>query len=247
MSNFRIQAACVTDTGLVRASNQDSVFCDDKLGLFMVADGMGGHAGGETASKLCIETVVSEIESSLSTSHLEELPKVLRSSFNTASEIIFDEASNNSSLKGMGTTATLAAIVSDRATIAHVGDSRCYLVRNGSIKQLTTDHSLVAEEVRQGRLTEKEAKNHKLKNVITRCIGIKPYEETDVIKLRVFANDALVLCSDGLHAVVSDEDILSEVSSNGTLGASSLKDLAIKHGGPDNVSVCVVSITEDTP
>lgn len=247
---FKVDATGITDVGRVRASNQDSMLVDKELGLFIVADGMGGHAGGEIASRICIEQIQNEVKTKFS-ALLEASPKIhpdpmllggLANSINYASAKIYEHSLEDPSLRGMGTTATVVKIVGDYAYCAHVGDSRFYLIRKGLIYQLSFDHSLVNEQVRAGILTPEEAEVHHLKNVITRSVGYQEEEDVDTLCTRLEAGDYLLMCSDGLHGKISDAEISKITSDKGLDAARELLDLANDRGGEDNITVVIIAV-----
>ena len=242
-----------TDVGRKRDKNEDSLLISDRLGLFMVADGMGGHQGGEFASRMAVKIVEESITQFMDDPEAT-LPVGLEfdrtdpgqqigHAFRLASQRIFEEASRNPSLRGMGTTAVALLIRNDKGFVANVGDSRSYLVRNKTITQITQDHSLVAEQLRAAFITEQELKHHKYKNIITRSVGFQSDVEIDIRPQDLQAGDRYVLCSDGLTNLVVDTDILKIVSKNDPKDACrKLIELANKKGGDDNVSVIVVAV-----
>jgi protein phosphatase len=243
------QGKGMTDVGRTRSTNQDSLLVDPELQLFVVADGMGGHAGGEIASKLCIESVRnaianSPLSSTKSWDHPD--PKILSAlgeAVNKASTKIYERALEEPNLKGMGTTATVLKIADNFAYFAHVGDSRCYLIRCGLAYQMTNDHSLVSEQVRAGLMTREEAELHHLRNVITRSVGYQEEEDVDTAYLELEDNDIFVLCSDGLHGKVADREITQIAQNFGTHAVKQLIDLANARGGDDNITAIVVKIS----
>lgn len=247
---LKVHAIGLTDIGRVRATNQDSMLVDNELGLFIVADGMGGHAGGEIASRICIEQVFSEVTTKV-VPLIKAAPKnnpdpvllnALANSINHASAKIYEHSLEDPSLRGMGTTATIVKIVDDYAYCAHVGDSRFYLIRKGLIYQLSFDHSLVNEQVRAGILTPEEAEVHHLKNVITRSVGYQEEEDVDTLGTPLEAGDYLLLCSDGLHGKIGDGEI-SKITTDKGLGAvRELLDLANERGGEDNITVVIIEV-----
>src|SRR5689334_2526862 len=212
--NLVIRAALRTDVGLVRSENQDFgtyTTSDEESGshpggrLLIVADGMGGHRGGATASRLAGETVKMQFLDSETT----DIATALRDSLSRANARIFSEAQSNPELRGMGTTTSVLAVRDRHGWLAHVGDSRIYLVRGGKIQQLTDDHSLVATMVREGLLTSAEAETHPRRNVLQRSMGVSEDVEIDVrgpFELR--EGDTFILCSDGLHGVVKEQELL---------------------------------------
>jgi serine/threonine protein phosphatase PrpC len=237
-----MEAASATDTGQIRVANQDSwgAFTDaDGARLFVVADGMGGHRGGETASRLAVEAMGDVFRRS------GEDPEVtLRNAFETANERIWRLAQQQADLAGMGTTGVALLLCPGGALwLAHVGDSRAYRLRNGVLERLTADHSMVEAMRAQGLLTEEEAAHHPDRNVILRSLGVQPTVEVDLAAVRAEPGDCFLLCSDGLSSVVPEPDIRVVLERNQTADAARLLvDLANQRGGPDNVTVQVVRI-----
>lgn len=238
----------ITDVGKKRTRNEDCFLVNDELSLYVVADGMGGHCGGEFASRLAVSTI-DEVIQSLNTdpeatiisgvnSEETDHGDRLRYAIEVASQKIYDQGLYDQQLKGMGTTTT-AVIVSDgRANIANVGDSRVYLLRGGKIQQVTRDHSLISEQVRAGLLSEGDAKKHKLKNIITRSVGYQEAVEVDIFKIDLQSKDRLVMCSDGLTNMVDDEMICRTAEKGDVKDACrKLVTIANERGGEDNVTV----------
>ncbi len=237
---MEFQCWCLTDKGLKRAGNQDSFLVDERLGLFVVADGVGGHMGGEVASALAVETVREVFGHPKA---IEFKPKqVLMQAFEEASHRIFDRALQEPRLNGMGTTMVMGYVRDSHIFIANVGDSRAYLFRKPYVWQLTEDHSLINEQVRLGLLTEEQA--HKVigKNVITRSVGFERDVFPDVIEREISAGDVYIFCSDGLSGMITDKKIL-EIMSDEPVDktADTLIQQALAHGGEDNVTVLVLS------
>ncbi len=239
-----------TDVGRVRPTNQDSYLVDESTGLFIVADGMGGHAGGEIASRLCIQEICAFLRkhdqvfaADAARKHPDaKILTALAEAVNHASAKIYDRALEDPALKGMGTTATLLKIVDNYGYIAHVGDSRIYLIRSGFIYQVSLDHSLVSEQVRAGLITKEEAELHHLRNVITRSVGYQEEEYIDTTAIALGEGDKLILCSDGLHGKISDQDMVRHSRGDHSDSVSKLIDLANERGGDDNISVIIVAI-----
>ncbi len=246
----KVHAVGRTDIGRVRSTNQDSMLVENESGLLVVADGMGGHAGGEIASRICIEQVKREVATRIDPelaknvkSHPDPaLLNALANSINYASARIYEHSLEDPSLRGMGTTATVVKIVDDYAYCAHVGDSRFYLVRSGFIYQLTFDHSLVNEQVRAGILTPEEAEVHHLKNVITRSVGYQEEEDVDTLCVHLEKGDLLVLCSDGLHGKINDAELSQIANKRGTAAVAELVDLANDRGGEDNITLIMAEV-----
>ena len=249
---FSIKANGDTDKGLVRQSNQDSFWIDQENMIFVVADGMGGHAGGEIASRLCVDEIVSYLndernampQSALTPAIKAQILKTLSSGVNHASAKIYQHSLEQPSLRGMGTTTTLVKIVHVNAFCAHVGDSRLYLLRNGFLYQMSSDHSLVQEQLRAGLITEEEATSHHLRNVITRSVGYQEEEEVDTFDFELKVDDLLLLCSDGLHGKVNDSEISNCMQKHGLDSVSSLISMANARGGDDNITVVIVKAQE---
>jgi PPM family protein phosphatase len=247
-----VRAVLRTDVGKVRSENQDfgavtsrEEEAKGRAGgrLLIVADGMGGHRGGATASRLAAETIKTQYIQS----DTEDIPAALRDALVRANSRIFSEAQQNPDLRGMGTTTSALAVKDGEGWFAHVGDSRIYLVRGGEIKQLTDDHSLVASMVREGLLTSDEAANHPRRNVLQRSMGVGEEVEIDIrgpIQLR--EGDTFILCSDGLHGVVK-EDEMKQVAAAMPIeqGAEELLRRALDRGAPDNVTVIVARVERD--
>ena len=245
-----VRAVLRSDVGLVRSENQDfgtyttaEEEHDNHLGgrLLIVADGMGGHRGGATASRLAAETVKAQFLGS----ETSDMPTALRESLTRANARIFTEAQSNPELRGMGTTTSVLAVRGDRGWLAHVGDSRIYLVRDDTIQQLTDDHSLVATMVREGLLTPAEAETHPRRNVLQRSMGVAEDVEVDVrgpIELR--EGDTFILCSDGLHGLVKEPELKEIARKPIDLAADEFLRRALARGAPDNVTVIVARVED---
>ncbi|HEX2836019.1 MAG TPA: Stp1/IreP family PP2C-type Ser/Thr phosphatase [Thermoanaerobaculia bacterium] len=243
-----VRAVLRTDVGLVRSENQDFGMYttpeEEKEShpggrLLLVADGMGGHRGGATASRLAAETVKAQYLGS----ETADIPQALRESLMRANSRIYHEAQTNPELRGMGTTTSALAVRNGHAWFAHVGDSRIYLVRDGAIKQLTDDHSLVATMVREGLLTPAEAETHPRRNVLQRSMGVAEDVEIDVrgpFELR--AGDTFILCSDGLHGVVKEPELKEIAAMTIDAAADEFLRRALERGAPDNVTVIVAQV-----
>ena len=209
-----------THVGQVRAINQDSILLDSQSNVYIVADGMGGHAGGEIASRMAIETVhksLGQIDTKLE-ADFTRMAKAHSDAINNASTKIYERALEDQDLKGMGTTATVIQVVGNKAFCGHVGDSRLYLIRCGFIFQITTDHSLVGEQLQAGLITEEEAANHQWRNVITRSVGFQEEEYVDTYQVPIQPGDFFLLCSDGLYTKIADRDISILVQRKGCDG-----------------------------
>jgi len=253
MATYR--SAARTDVGMKRDHNEDSFLVNEDLGLFVVCDGMGGHAGGETASRLAVQTIEKELMSARLRSDdpfaarapLPESPLAgaLREAVEGACAAVFRTSRANPDLAGMGTTCITLLVHGDQAIIGHVGDSRAYLVREGKVWQLSEDHSLVNEQVRAGLLSQDEARHSRLKNIITRSVGFEEDVLVDVLGVETRAGDRFLLCSDGLSNLV-DNDEIRDALAQGELAQvpDMLIELANSRGGDDNITVVAVQRTE---
>ena len=237
-----MRVAGKSDTGRSRSANEDSLLIDERIGLLAVADGMGGHAGGSVASHLAVGALGAYLTQGLDNGLANADPEaLLKRAFGAADQSIVQKAKEDDSLKEMASTLVAALVNGTSVHLAHLGDSRAYLIRpEQGIGRLTEDHSLVQEMVNEGRITESAAKNHRLRNVVTHCLGGGRFEEPEVSKLDLCPGATLLLCSDGLTTMVEDEDILRIVRRSGSdvkAACGRLVDLANKRGGKDNVSV----------
>lgn len=234
--------------GMVRDENEDAMGMrvpDEpellaRLGkLFIVADGMGGVAGGAAASHIAVDVVLREYYSGEA-----DVEAALYNAFKKANHAVYQAANNEQGHHGMGTTATAISLVGCKVSVAHVGDSRAYLIRDGLIVQITEDHSLVATLVKGGSITKKEARGHELSNVITRCIGPHPEVDIDVIgPIEAWVDDRFLLCSDGLHSLLTPDEIVEIVMSARPQNAcDTLVQKANERGGHDNVTVQIIAI-----
>lgn len=232
----------ITDIGQKRKINQDYVFSSEKAvgnlpNLFIVADGMGGHKAGEYASKCTVETICDEVKRSF-----EKNPTIiLRKAIEKANDNIRRQARGDANMEGMGTTVVAATLMGKYLQIANVGDSRLYVI-NDTIKQITRDHSLVEEMVRMGGIDRESARNHPDKNIITRAVGVSEEVEVDFFTVELTPKDTILLCSDGLTNMLTDEEILMIMSGQRDIveQAGKLVDAANEKGGKDNISVVLV-------
>jgi len=246
----RIIAWQATDVGRVRGHNEDSHHIDPGLGLYLVADGMGGHAGGAQASQLCVDVVTKIVRrgmdglSGVGNGDWDEaIGDVLGAAATEASACIYDQAQTDARLQGMGTTLTGLFVFRDRGFIVHVGDSRAYLCRAGTATQLTSDHSWLNEQIEAGLLSEAEAAGSDLKHIITRSVGFERHVEADIIPVNLSLGDVLVLCSDGLANYVPADELGELVRDHYYADLPHLcTDLANKRGGEDNVTVVVALV-----
>lgn len=249
-----LQAHFLSDIGKKRDHNEDScVLCapdDESLTrqrgiLFAVADGMGGASAGEFASRLALQTLTEEYF----LGPPGPVPSGMRQAIEKANRRIYEEAEHNPEYQGMGTTVSALLIKDEWAYVAQVGDSRVYVARNASVlQQVTDDHSLVAEQIREGFLTEEEAKNHSLRNLITRAVGIKEVVNVDLFAFKIRQGDTIVVCSDGLSNMVSDDDIRTALGNENLQGVGRvLVGRALEGGGSDNITVILVRAAAPPP
>jgi serine/threonine protein phosphatase PrpC len=239
---MRLSSFAGTDVGRARSGNEDSYFCGRTV--FAVADGLGGHQGGEVASAAAVEPLAALDGREFA--ELAEAAEALTAAIREGNAAILDRAAGDPGLWGMGTTVTAAALADDRhLQLAHVGDSRAYLLRDGSLDQLTTDHTVVAELVRRGRLTPAQAAIHPERSILTRAVGLDPripVDTPDPLELR--DGDQVLLCSDGLTEAVDDDQVAELLSStpDGTAACQALIDAANAAGGPDNITVVLLRV-----
>lgn len=247
---MEIVSAGLSDVGCVRSRNEDSYFVDPGLGLYVVADGMGGHAAGDVASQLCVDTVLEHLRGehtvSLSSSPTAELHRRLRQAINRASQAIQDEARRKPFLYGMGTTVVVLALAGERAVLAHAGDSRAYLITSEGLERLTSDHTWVNEQVQNGLLTEAEGEASQYKNLLTRSVGFDARVESDTTERPIRPGDRFLLCSDGLTNVVSDDELWEIVNKypEPKEAGEYFVSLARDRGAPDNVTAVLLYVSE---
>ncbi|HEY5076834.1 MAG TPA: Stp1/IreP family PP2C-type Ser/Thr phosphatase, partial [Acidimicrobiia bacterium] len=237
---MKLAAASATDQGLVRSNNEDAFLIDDQRALFAVADGMGGHRGGEVASHTAIEALRAAIANGTP----------LHDAITRANTAVLTRAAGDDELTGMGTTMTAVIAVGGRQLlIGHVGDSRAYLLHEGTLRRATDDHSLVEELVRDGRLTPEQAEAHPQRAIVTRALGVDDDVDVDLYTLEVEVGDRVVLCSDGLTTMVRERDIerLARTETEPQRLAEALVDAANAAGGEDNVTIVVIDVLEIDP
>ena len=244
-----------TDVGKVRDHNEDSVLADEHINLFVVADGMGGHAAGEIASSIAVQTVrdaivrerdaLLEFERGKSGTSRKDILRLLESSVQQACSAVHAEGIKDEGKRGMGTTVDALLVIGSRGFIAHVGDSRVYLYRQGLVHQLTEDHSLVNELIRRGKMTRQEIEKMQYKNAVTRAVGVYESVEVDVFDFDVLVGDRILLTTDGMHGYVEADElpkILRSMEEEKLV--EHLVDLALERGGHDNISVIMISVPE---
>jgi protein phosphatase len=254
----RIVSAGVTDLGQVRTNNEDCFRIVESLNLFVLADGMGGEAHGEVASAMAVETIVKHCmdaqgdsgttQLGLSEPSWSEKTRRLTNAVHLANKSIYEAAEANPEQHGMGATLTAGWIDGSKLSIAHVGDSRAYLLRSGNLQQLTSDHSLVAEQVRRGILTAAEAEESEMQSVLLRALGALPDIEVDTDEHTLFARDILMFCCDGLTRMVTEPEIAGTLQAepDPTKAAEKLIALANERGGVDNITVIVVRVGSES-
>lgn len=227
--------------GLQRTNNEDTCWADDDEQYYLVADGVGGNAAGEVASRIFLETVQETFASSFLLDP-DDVAVAINQCFYFAHEGILDNVKEHPERKGMGCTAEVLVLIDDTAVIGHVGDSRSYLFRSGKLEQLTDDHSFVFEQVKAGVISPEEAKTHRFRNLILRAVGIEEEVEADVIMRDVEPGDLFLLCTDGLTDLIADSEICEVLLAENDLEVKGnrLIDMANQAGGKDNISVVLV-------
>lgn len=239
-----MRAYGISDIGKVRESNQDcfAVSVSGAVPVWaVVCDGMGGANGGYYASSTSVGVFSHSMDISFEGLKSKQVENVMREATENANADIYRTSIEQPDLSGMGTTLVAAVVLGDSAHIAHVGDSRAYKIGDGKIERLTTDHSVVQQLVELGKLSEQEARNHPEKNMITRAVGVKESVEVDTTTVKLRKNDALLLCTDGLSNLVSEEEMLDIVSTTGHEEAAELLiSLALTRGGSDNVTAVII-------
>lgn len=230
-----------TDVGLKRAGNEDAFVIRPGLGFCAVADGMGGAAAGEVASRIFVETADEVFGGAATRGDTADLVK---NAFIRANRRILDHVAAHPGDAGMGCTAEILAVSGDEVVIGHVGDSRTYRLRNGELRQLTVDHSLVQEQLGQGLISPEEARRHPMRNVILRAVGTREHVELDILRGRGMPGDIFLLCSDGLTDMIDDHEVLSCMSATRDMEAMAgrLVERANAAGGKDNITVVLVRL-----
>ena len=243
----------MTDIGRRRVSNEDAFGLDEELGLYVVADGMGGHAAGEVASREAVDSVIAMVrrERAVVTAvargdrapaTLQKVSRTLEAAIQAATYMVFAIAENDPDQRGMGTTLSALLLCEDLGVVAQVGDSRVYRIRDGVTARLTEDHTLVAWQLKQGIISAAEAERSPHKNVITRAVGSRDYVQVDTSTFDVAPADRFLLCSDGLHGYLVDEEIAGAMEGPVDIVAKGLIDLANTRGGRDNITAIVVEV-----
>lgn len=251
--------ATATHTGMVRSHNEDSVNVEADIGLAVLADGMGGYNAGEVASGIATALITEETKQALTCvdmlkQHEESgepaAAALLHEVVSKANASIYEAANSQPQYAGMGTTLVVGLFFDNKVTVAHIGDSRCYRLRDNKLEQITRDHSLLQEQIDSGLLTKEAARRSLNKNLVTRALGIEANVVPEIHEHAVQPGDIYLLCSDGLNDMVEDEDIeltVSSLSANLPLAASQLLQMANDAGGRDNISVVLIKIKQDFP
>ena len=231
-----------SDVGRVRENNEDSFFVDTERGIFIAADGMGGHRAGEVASKMAVEIISSSLKESLKDNG--DIPLIIHKAIQVANREIYKKAAQDANLAGMGTTVVLTIYNENKIYIAHVGDSRAYLIQGNEIKQLTQDHSLVAELLNAKEINEEDARNHHLRHVLSKALGTEKSVKADIQNVQYQNGDYFLFCTDGITDMLRDEEI-RRIFLNGQDLQKICEDLissANEKGGKDNMTVVAISI-----
>ena len=234
-----------SDVGKVREMNQDFYYIskpEDKLQLFIVADGMGGYKGGEIASRLAVETSKSYIINNFdSIEHdRESILQLVKSAIEYANLVVYEKSKESEQLENMGTTIDICLVISNKVYIGHVGDSRVYRKRRDFFRKLTTDHSYVQKLVSDGTITKEEAYNHPKKNMLIKALGCSSFVEPDVMVKGFLKDDVLLMCSDGLTNMLKDEKIVEIINENPEKACNTLVDKANEQGGYDNITAVII-------
>jgi serine/threonine protein phosphatase PrpC len=242
----------LTDLGRKRQSNEDAFFFDDDIGIYIVADGMGGHAAGEVASREAVDTLygmvkrgvgeLRELVEPLSEGDARAACRLMESAVQAATYFVYSIAEIDRDKSGMGTTISALLVLGDYAVTAQVGDSRIYRVHDATVEQLTEDHTLIAWQLKQGLITPQEAARSPHKNVITRAVGNREYVQVDTRCVPLLPGVRFLLCSDGLHGYLKDEDIPAIVAMGGTGSVARFIALANERGGKDNITAVLVEL-----
>ena len=253
-----LDMATCSDTGRVRTNNEDSVLANPALGLAILADGMGGYNAGEVASAMATAMLGSELEHAFALHPPQEITPngqvwvrtALLDLIDRTNAAIHHSAQSQAKYAGMGTTLVVVQFFDNRLAVAHVGDSRLYRLRDGSLTQLTRDHSLLQEQIDSGMITPEQARYSQNKNLVTRALGVDTQVDTEIHEYEALPGDVYLLCSDGLNDMVEDEDIalaLTSLAANLPLCAAQLVEMANDNGGRDNVSVILAKVNAPFP
>ena len=254
-----LEIATCTDPGMVRSHNEDSIATDPANGLMVLADGMGGYNAGEVASGMATTVITTEMQQLLAKANPYDVDpesskvvagQLVREQVMKANASIYHAAQSQPQYAGMGTTLVVCLFYDNKALVAHLGDSRLYRMRDGTLKQITRDHSLLQEQIDSGLITAEQAKHAQHKNLVTKALGIDPTVEPEIREYETQPGDIYLLCSDGLCDMVEDSDIsmtLEALGANLKLAAQQLVQMANDNGGKDNVSVILVRVQREYP
>ena len=234
-----------TDIGKARELNQDYYYIsnpNDEIKLYVLADGMGGYKGGEVASCLATETVKEYINTQFKNTHKEknDILELVKNAMTHANSVVYEKSKQVQELEGMGTTLEVCLIYNNKAYIGHIGDSRIYRIRNGLIRRLTKDHSYVQKLIEDGKITRQEANTHPKKNMLTKALGCTPYVEPDIRARNIEKDDIIIMCSDGLTNMVSEERMCELITKDPSKAAEQLIKEANMLGGYDNITVVII-------
>ncbi len=241
-----IKAYAKSDVGKIREINEDSFYITkdqfNELQLFILADGMGGCNAGEVASKEAVTCTKKYIETNFKEvqKNKESLLKLVKDSMEYANMIVYEKSLEDRNLEGMGTTLEVCLIYNNRVYIGHVGDSRVYRIRKKFMRKLTQDHSYVQKLVQEGNITQEEAEHHEQKNILMKALGCNAYVEPDIMVKGFQKEDTLIICSDGLTNMVSNNEIYEKVNENFEFATNELVDLANQNGGMDNITIITI-------
>ena len=248
----RVASSGATDVGRRRSSNEDAFLNDDELGLYVVADGMGGHAAGEVASQEAVEAVFGMVKQGLrvlppslhvlTDEHARAATRLMEGAVQAATYMVFALSEFDYEKSGMGTTISAMLVLGDYAVTGQVGDSRIYQIHAGQARQITEDHTLISWQLKQGLITPEEAKRSPHRNVITRAVGNHDYVEVDTGLVMLESKDQFLLCSDGLHTYLRAEEIAVLVEAGGRAAVDQLIDQANQRGGKDNITAVIVEV-----
>lgn len=244
-----------TDIGLKRKHNEDAFLADDAFGLYIVADGMGGHAAGEVASAQAVSSIrealgegralLESFARSPTVEAREQVAQLMEKAIHKACADIYAIAGSDAGKRGMGTTVVALLAAGKKAVVGHVGDSRVYLFRNGRAHQLTEDHTIIQEQLKRGLITKEQVATAENRNVITRAVGIQPSVAVDTLVTDLLPGDLFLLCSDGLHGYLADEELPQLFGQEPETLAGLLVDLALERGGKDNVTAVCLAASAD--
>jgi PPM family protein phosphatase len=255
-----LEISGISDAGCSRTNNEDCITWNSELGLALVADGMGGAKAGEIASRIAAETILKEVRVNINQlfskptvaangEQYSQAGLILFNALNKANGVILGIAEEQLECKGMGATTVAALFHNNKVSVGHVGDSRLYLLRNGVLRQITEDHTVIYELVKCGLYTKKQAEDSVNKNIVTRAVGVTKDLRIDILEESALPGDIFMLCSDGLTDLVPDSKIQETLEGGGKLSYSAQKlvDLAKKYGGSDNISLILIQVLKSYP